>query len=156
VGLFVLTASVCDDKKSPYTPDQLAALPEAQLRYPGSVILYGPQGQPSGLLNPRTTWNYRAATDDSPDSVVAFFKRELEARGWHRSPEDERPAQPNLTRIAWRKDVFLIGLGFYPQGAGSPTAQPGQSTPDQTVFGFSIEALSRDELRTQTPQGATP
>ena len=111
-------ACVFDD----YGPiEALRKMPEASLYYPGSKVV-------DEVSNPRTSgpdgqhgasYGHNVAVNGSPDDVVAFYDRELTARGWTRGTGI---GASGLADASWRKPGFsFVVVIFAAQMPGLPS-----------------------------------
>jgi hypothetical protein len=103
----------------------LAALPEAQLYYPGSVVLaQGGRDYEWGLWgsNPAITDTVLGANVD-PKEIKVFYNRELSARGWRASNVDIVVGTNEFTGAAYRKGRMAIQVSVLrPDYPGNPPA----------------------------------
>ncbi len=102
----------------------LAALPEGQLYYPGSVVL-GQSGKDYewGLWgsNPATA-GALLGTNADPNEILWFYDRELFARGWRDSNTDSVVGTNEFTGAAYRKGRMAIQVSVMrPDYPGNPS-----------------------------------
>ncbi|HEY8600553.1 MAG TPA: hypothetical protein VIL85_19110 [Thermomicrobiales bacterium] len=103
----------------------LAALPEGQLYYPGSIVL-GQSGKDYewGLWgsNPATA-GALLGTNADPNEILWFYDRELFARGWRDSNTDSVVGTNEFTGAAYRKGRMAIQVSVLrPDYPGNPPA----------------------------------
>ncbi len=103
----------------------LAALPEAQLFYPGAVVLaQGSRDYEWGLWgsNPAITDTVLGA-NVAPKEIIGFYNRELLARGWRASNADTVVGSNEFTGAAYRKGRMAIQVAVLrPDYPGNPPA----------------------------------
>jgi len=103
----------------------LAQYPEYHLYYPGSTLIG--QGTKDAETGPsgysRANAGATLGTDATADEVVAFYTREIAARGWQVSDIDGVGTTSDLAAYGWRKGhvAFRVAI-LRPHDPRNPTA----------------------------------
>ena len=110
IAAVVLLALVCAGCFNDYGPiGPLKQMPEATLYYPGAKVVdetssprnSGPDGQHGA------SYGHNLAVNATPDEILAFYDRELKARGWTRG---NPIGGTDLADASWRKPGFSFSL----------------------------------------------
>lgn len=124
----------------------LQKLPEATLYYPGSTVLgSGGYDFDKGLLGINdATYNQQLGADASNEEVVAFYARELPARGWATDERSGGRSTDELLGRAWRKGQLIFRLGL-PRPGTQANREPGY----HTVYAITliVHPLSSNQAR---------
>ena len=93
---------------------QLRQYPEYSLRYPGATLLGegGVDGENGPFFYTRATAGAVMGSNDSPEQILAFYERELPARGWQLSNVDTAVSTADLDAYAWRKGSVIFRIAF--------------------------------------------
>ncbi len=124
---------------------QLAALPEAALLYPGAAVLEqgGRDARPEGGTD-RPIPAVVGATlgaQATPAEIVAFYDRELLARGWARFTSPPIASALEIRTAGWGRGGLSFRLGVYrPKDEPDPRLPPLEVRRQYaTIFRFIIE-----------------
>jgi hypothetical protein len=134
----------------------LQRYPEYQLRYPAAVLIGegGKDAENGPFFYSRAMAGAVLGTDDSEEQVVAFYERELAARGWQLSDRDTVGTTAELNAYAWRKGSVVFRLAFLRKNdPRNPPAGDQYATP----FDFRLSADDpRDPRWTASPTPTRP
>ncbi len=136
VVLLGLVSTGCLDDYGPIGP--LKQMAEATLYYPGAKVvdevsqprISGPDGQQGA------SYGHNLAVNATPDEVVAFYDRELKARGWTKG--NASVIGSDLADAVWSKPGYSFSLGI-------ASAEPSGLPPDlqQAYSGYSLSVSVR-------------
>lgn len=126
----------------------LQAMPEASLLVPGSHVLYEHGSRPVslglGIINEAFTYKV-VGTDETPDTVLAFYTANLAQRGW----QGPRPAPTAFTATVtkqWQRGHYVLALDLLGSQSGT---YPGE---DQYTTAYVITI----RYTSSTPPTPTP
>jgi hypothetical protein len=105
--------------RGPVTEDEVCARSEADLRYPGSVVIEAirwPEVHDGGLVRSDTfaTCGAKVATTDGQEQVVSWYTNELQARGWTYTTSlfwTQTYSGPVFEKSASCRERFIIAAG---------------------------------------------
>lgn len=114
--VLVALSAACGPKPR-YSPEQLAASPEGQLRYPGATYEGPLTSNESSVFNTSNSIHLGLGTDDSAASVGLWYHQQLAPAGWQRGPSGG-------SFYEWSKDEreFVVECGR-PVNPTSPLAR---------------------------------
>jgi hypothetical protein len=95
--------------------DELRAMPEATLTFPGSEELeHGGGDAETTLVGPQSAFAWRwLGVNASPDEIERFYAEELAANGWTEGGGSSgAPMTTEFNARAWHKGDVVFRLGF--------------------------------------------
>lgn len=112
----------------------LRRLPEATLYYPGAKVVYenahgrniGPDGQGPA------SYGHFLAVNATPDEVIAFYDRELKARGWTKSAKSLSIV--DLSEGLWTKPGLYMSVDTQHPPDGDPAYVGYDLAVDATIY----------------------
>jgi hypothetical protein len=111
----VLTASCIGSSDASARVEALRSLPEAALRYPGSVELDTRRTDPEETIEGRlgAVWGYQLGSDEDASVIEAWYEERLEATGWVQGPTNYAiPTTDESSVRAWEKNDVVFRLSF--------------------------------------------
>jgi len=131
VAIFIaLGLGACSGGQTPI--ESLRAIPEEHLFYPGAQQLgrLGEEGGP-GIEGSRVPMSgYRLGSGDGPHDIVAWYRRELQARGWTEL-STSAPTSDEQSAYGWSRGELSYRVGIL---------APEASDDFETVFDIRIYA----------------
>jgi hypothetical protein len=147
--LLALVCAGCFDDYGPIGP--LKQMPEATLYYPGSKVVdevsnprnSGPDGQHPA------SYGHNLAVNATPDEVIAFYDRELKARGWTRG---NAIGGPGLADASWRKPGFSFVVTIFP---AEPPGLPSDLQQAYSGYNLSVSVNLQEDWPPESPSPTT-
>lgn len=93
LALIVFLSTVSAVACRAYDSGALAEMPEAQIRYPNSLVVMGPRECEVNRDSPRACVSLAFVSADAPEEVRGFFEAELKTRGWN-GPKSDSSVNP--------------------------------------------------------------
>jgi hypothetical protein len=144
LGAVALLAAACKDPAVP--AEQLAKLPEAQLRYPRGTYV-GPSNGTAGLGTESSVSQFLIGTNDDPDDLASWYAGQLLVLGW-------RTGAQGSPRWTWAKGELSAVLDCESQFRSSSAAASLRTS--DVVCEFALTAGPRSPSTTTALSGGTP